>query len=239
MTKTVATPRLSSTLLLLRESPMEVLMVRRNSKATFASALVFPGGVVSPEDYLPEWRDHATGWDDYDELERAMRIAAFRETFEETGILCAEGTGGEVPAAADSFLDVVRASSGRLPLDQLTAFAHWVTPGFLPKRFDTRFYIFKADPQHEGVSDGAETVALEWQTPQHLLETEADLPFATRLNLMLLAECDDFDRAQAAAQDRKLEKMEPWLEQRADGAWLVIPEGTCYPVSEWLHLPAA
>lgn len=60
-------PQLSVTVLLLHDDPFEVLMVRRPSRGSFASALVFPGGVVEPTD---------------DSVEGAAR----REVLEETGI---------------------------------------------------------------------------------------------------------------------------------------------------------
>lgn len=67
-----AAPRLAATLLVLRDAPLRVLMVRRHASATFPSALVFPGGVVEPADGA--------------ERGRALRTAALRETWEECGI---------------------------------------------------------------------------------------------------------------------------------------------------------
>lgn len=66
-------PRPASTLILVRGEPIEVLLLRRNDRGTFASALVFPGGVVEPEDRV--------GDDDLAHL-----LAAARETHEETAI---------------------------------------------------------------------------------------------------------------------------------------------------------
>jgi 8-oxo-dGTP pyrophosphatase MutT (NUDIX family) len=51
----IATPRRAATVMLVRDEPFEVLMVKRNAREPFASALVFPGGVVEPEDYSDSW----------------------------------------------------------------------------------------------------------------------------------------------------------------------------------------
>jgi 8-oxo-dGTP pyrophosphatase MutT (NUDIX family) len=67
----------SASVLLLRDDPMEVLMVRRPEKSSFAPDVwAFPGGGVEEED---EVRGDGV-------LLNVMRFAAARELFEETGI---------------------------------------------------------------------------------------------------------------------------------------------------------
>src|SRR3954447_1042894 len=67
----------AASVILLRDAPLEVLMIRRHSKSSFVpDAWVFPGGVV-------EAADHDLG--DGTEL-GAMRVGAARELFEESGI---------------------------------------------------------------------------------------------------------------------------------------------------------
>ena len=75
-----AVPRLSASLLLLREAPLEVLMIRRNSSGSFASAMVFPGGVVEAEDGSDDWLPCLRGADGLTTHDRTLRIAALRET---------------------------------------------------------------------------------------------------------------------------------------------------------------
>ena len=80
MSETVpVTPRLSATVLLVRDDPFEVLMVRRHAEAHFASALVFPGGTIDAEDRSEVWFDHITGAEELDEEARTLRVAACRE----------------------------------------------------------------------------------------------------------------------------------------------------------------
>src|SRR5688572_18278457 len=113
----------AATILMLRDAPaFEVLMVKRHQQIDFASgALVFPGGKAHAGDEDPAWSEHAVGWGDFDAEQRALRIAAIREAFEEAGILMCERTDGSAfadvcdPAVREAvdrgerpFLDVVR-----------------------------------------------------------------------------------------------------------------------------------
>jgi 8-oxo-dGTP pyrophosphatase MutT (NUDIX family) len=67
----------AASVLVLRDAPLEVLMMRRPETSSFVpNAWVFPGGVAEGVDY-----EHAAG-----DLVSAMRATAIRETFEETRI---------------------------------------------------------------------------------------------------------------------------------------------------------
>ena len=87
------TARPASTILLMRsgKSAIEVFMMVRHYQIEFASgALVFPGGSVDPGDR--DIVDRSDLYDNGDGLDAAtlqFRIAAIRETFEESGILLA------------------------------------------------------------------------------------------------------------------------------------------------------
>jgi 8-oxo-dGTP pyrophosphatase MutT (NUDIX family) len=71
------TPIPAASVILLRDDPFEVLMIRRHEKRSFAPDVwAFPGGAVEDED-----RHRSTGI-----LLNAMRYAAARELLEETGI---------------------------------------------------------------------------------------------------------------------------------------------------------
>src|SRR5882757_8852422 len=79
----------ASTVILVRDNPsFQVLMVKRHENMSFAAgALVFPGGKVDLEDEVEGWENNVKGWHEVRVDQRALRIAAIREVFEETGLL--------------------------------------------------------------------------------------------------------------------------------------------------------
>lgn len=232
--------RPAATILLVRDDPFEVLMVRRHEKQFFSSALVFPGGLVDDSDRSDAWLDLIEDADDLDPEARALRIAGFRETFEETGVLLARGAGGEcVPAAAAaeaSFFEIVRQSGGVLRLSDLVPFGHWITPDISPKRFDTHFFLCRTAVGQTAVCDGGEAVALEWAKPQDILARaaagESSILFPTRMNIARLAESADAAQALSAARERPVFTVRPWVEKRADGTAVVIPAEAGYCETE-------
>src|SRR6476469_6086619 len=165
---TPAEPRHASTVVLLRDRPdgMQAYLLRRTRTMAFAAGMyVFPGGSVDPRDEtLPD--DHWAGpppaaWAallSADEaLTKALVCAAVRETFEESGVLLAGAGPDDVVAdttgddwEADRVALVDRSLSFAAMLDRrglmlradlLRPWAHWITPEFEPKRFDTRFFV--------------------------------------------------------------------------------------------------
>src|SRR6201992_2131971 len=94
-----AVPRPASTILLLRDNAgrdeIEVFMMVRHYEIDFNSgALVFPGGSVDASDKeIIERRELYSGGEGLDASALSFRIAAIRETFEESGILLARPHG--------------------------------------------------------------------------------------------------------------------------------------------------
>jgi 8-oxo-dGTP pyrophosphatase MutT (NUDIX family) len=144
---------------------LEVYLLRRAGTMAFAPGMhVFPGGSVDGRD-----GDTETAWAGPPpaewgrrlgceaELARALVCAAVRETFEESGVLLAGPSADAVvpdTTAEDwevdrrALLDRSLAMSALLARrglvlrsDLLGAFAHWITPEFEPRRFDTRFFL--------------------------------------------------------------------------------------------------
>jgi 8-oxo-dGTP pyrophosphatase MutT (NUDIX family) len=242
----------AATILLLRDDPaFEVLMVKRHHQIDFASgALVFPGGKTHAGDDDPDWAGHVMGWDQFDAVQRGLRIAAIREVFEEAGILLARRRDGgpmggeacpmDVRAAVDRgdthFLDVVRDLDCRLDLDALTVFARWITPPLTPKRFDTWFYAVTAPADQLAACDGRETVDAEWIAPSEALRLaaagERKVIFPTRMNLQLLAEASGADDAVARASARPLVTVQPQIQRRDSGSVLVLPADAGYGAVE-------
>ena len=90
-----------------------------------------------------------------------------------------------------------------LAADLLVAYSHWVTPVFMPKRFDTWFFLAHAPEDQLAIHDGKESVDSVWVSPSDALaDLEAKrrtILFPTRLNLMMLDESRTADDAIAAA----------------------------------------
>lgn len=228
--KPLAPARPSSTILLVRDGAdgMEVFMVVRHHEIDFASgALVFPGGSLEPDDHELAQNAAACGpGAGSDPLLRAMRVGAIRETFEECGVLLARRRGspdfvdeaaradfsGRVAAGA-GFGAAVEACGLELALDGLAPFAHWVTPRFMAKRFDTHFFVAAAPADQRPLHDGREAVDSCWIGPGRALEAaergEYTIIFPTRLNLGVLARQNRVADALAAARARTIVTVEP------------------------------
>jgi 8-oxo-dGTP pyrophosphatase MutT (NUDIX family) len=244
----------SATILLLRERSrdLEVFMVQRHREVEFAQgALVFPGGKVDPTDRDPELRERCTGAPACDEA-LALRVAAIRETFEESGILLArpsisgELLSGEQLRGIESrhrdalnrkqivLREMIDAEHLELACDLLTPFAHWITPEFMPKRFDTHFFLVAAPPDQVALHDGSESVDSTWISPAAALR-DADagrytIVFPTRLNLIKLARSQRVEDALSAARAEKIVTVMPRVERTEAGAVLHIPAEAGYDV---------
>lgn len=153
--KTPAVPRPSSSVLLISPNNQILLLQRVKQSSSFPSAHVFPGGNVS------EFHDGRCPEPDQPgrhEDSEVYRMAAIRETFEESGILLARNNGfgrlievdeGEreegrraIHASQVPFTKWLAGKGGRADLDGLTPFTRWVTPTNVPKRFTTQMYLY-------------------------------------------------------------------------------------------------
>ena len=236
-----ATPVPAATLLLLRDDPFEVLMARRRARGQFSSALVFPGGMVDPEDGSASWLPLLRNAEGLDEHRRASRVAAIRETYEEAGVLLG-ATGDapfpppEGPLDAAAFRTMIADAGATLDLGLLVPFGHWIAPAILPRRFDTHFFVAAAPAGQEAVCDGCEIVATEWVRPSELLQRiaagEGGLVLPTRMNLKRLSESRNTAEALARAAARPVVTVEPRVEQRPEGTFVVLPEEAGYGVTE-------
>jgi 8-oxo-dGTP pyrophosphatase MutT (NUDIX family) len=165
--RTRVEPADAATVILTRDSSagLEVYLLRRHSEMAFASGMyVVPGGRVDPRDGDVDiaWSGpSAADWSGVlgcdPSLARALVCAAVRETFEESGVLLAGRTPQTVVESttepdweADRLALVARDISlaeflARRELilrsDLLNPWAHWITPEFEPRRYDTRFFV--------------------------------------------------------------------------------------------------
>lgn len=238
----------AATILLVRDEPaFQVLMVKRHHQIDFAGgALVFPGGKADPQDRDPAWSARCFGWDEVPAMERALRVCALREAFEESGVLAARTAENGVwrvdPRAADSreavsrgtipFLELVTSLGLKLDLGALALFARWITPAMMPKRFDTYFFVATAPADQLAACDGWETVDAEWIEPEEALRLgelgERKVMFPTRMNLQLLAESRGADVAIAAARARPSVAVLPVVQATEAGEVLAIPANAGY-----------
>jgi 8-oxo-dGTP pyrophosphatase MutT (NUDIX family) len=194
----------AATVLLLRETAgeLEVLMMRRGAGLAFMAGMwVFPGGRVDPADASPAMRSRVPaaagdpGRDDLRTLDGglldqetalALRVAACRETFEESGVLLARDAAGlpcdparvaalqprraEIARDGVAFAALLADEDLYLDVEPLVYWSHWITPSAEPRRFDTRFFAV-AVPAGQGASaDFGELTHHEWVQPARTQE---------------------------------------------------------------------
>jgi 8-oxo-dGTP pyrophosphatase MutT (NUDIX family) len=249
MTQAV-TPRPASTILLLRDSAageIELFMMVRHYEIDFNSgALVFPGGSVDKGDQEIIARPELySGGEGLDATSLSFRIAAIRETFEESGILLARPRGSnslvearraaEIEAAhraalcegKTTFLNVITEHEMLLALDELVPYAHWITPEGMPKRFDTWFFLAAAPPEQVGAHDGKESTDSIWVSPREALaggeSGRFKLPFPTTRNLIRLGKQGSVRAALNDAKGRKVVTVMPVMTKLNGGRQLRIP----------------
>jgi 8-oxo-dGTP pyrophosphatase MutT (NUDIX family) len=247
--------RPASTILLLRdgaEREIEVFMMVRHHEIEFSSgALVFPGGSVDPDDreIIARPELHAGG-EGHDAAALSFRIAAVRETFEESGILLARRRGSKdlvdakqaariaagyrvaLSERKTSFLKILDDTGMVLALDELVPYAHWVTPEGMPKRFDTWFFLAAAPPEQLGAHDGRESTDSLWLSPREAVaggeSGRFKLPFPTTRNLIKLGKQSDVKAALDDARRRPVVTVMPVMTTLNGGRQLRIPREAGY-----------
>jgi len=251
-------PRPATTVLLLRpsrrgdaSSALEVFMVVRHHQIdSFSGALVFPGGKLEDADGDVRLRGRSTGASSLSDDELKFRVAGIREAFEECGVLLAHKRGRKALIGAAelapiertwraklardeaSILDLVEAEDLELATEFMTPFAHWITPTFVPKRFDTWFFLAEAPADQVALHDGSESVDSLWIGAQQAIDQakagRRTLVHATQKNLELLSEGGTVAGAIAQARKRRIVTVQPWIEAREGKRYLVIPEDAGY-----------
>lgn len=242
-----ATP--AATLVIFRDksgSPPDILLVERAAHMAFAGgAIVFPGGRVDPDDHaIIVAGALVAGGSDVPE-DGAARVAAIRETLEESGIaigFVTEPTAAWIISArarlakAEPFSALLAEAGAQLDLDILTPFSRW-RPNFKEARtFDTRFYIARARlDMPEPIVDETENVHSYWSSAAAVLaaadEGKVRVIFPTRRNLERLAQFDDFDAAKAQADAIPPDLICPYIEDRDGVSFLCIPADRGYPIT--------
>lgn len=236
---------------------------RTSKAAFMANAYVYPGGRVDEADhdpaYLarllprdPDWfaREFEDGLGP--DAGRAHYVAALRESFEEAGVLYArraDGTELDLSDAATSErMAVHRAALNRGERDLLSIlieedlvldatgldyFAHWITPPFETRRFDTRFFFAALPAGQTPVPDRSELVDGGWYTAAAALRAyeagQVRLAPPTLCTLDDMSRCDDLDAARAWAAAEVPTPILPRLEQVDGDTALLLPGDPLYP----------
>lgn len=149
-------PRGASTVLVVRDTPEgpSVFVQRRVPTMEFAPSMyVFPGGGVDAEDASAELDASvvarlAERMDLPVDEAQPLLAAAVREVEEECGL--------------------------RLDLADFVPRAHWVTPPFEKRRYDTWLFAAPMPAEQEALGTTAETDHDAWVTPQSLLTAYAE-----------------------------------------------------------------
>jgi ribonuclease/clavin/mitogillin len=206
-------PAAAGILITAAEEP-QILLGQRNKALRFMGGHhVFPGGRQEESD------DPSLVLDAPDEDTARAIMAAAREVFEETGLLCSHRVRpdlGTLRAARTALLageitfgDFLRKHHITLRAGEFIPAGVWVTPPFSPVRFDTRYFmhVYNGPHEEEVASADGEITALDWLTAAearhrwHLGEIHLSTPVAYVLQHL-----------EAFAIDAAL----PWLHQVHD-----------------------
>ncbi len=241
----------AATLVIFRRGvPPELLMVVRSQAMRFAGgAAVFPGGRVEPGDVALAADLVAEG---QKREEIAARIAAIRETLEETGLLvgiCGSSahaiTAESAQNARSQLLEgrdlaaIMAANGWQFDLDALIPFARWRPKHREARVFDTRFYLADLGTGAVDVAvDATENHQLFWASAAETLrlasEGSLSIIFPTARNLERLAQFDSYEKAREHAQQTPVKMISPWLETRDGEPHLCIPDDAGYPITSEL-----
>ncbi|HET8796355.1 MAG TPA: NUDIX hydrolase [Thermoanaerobaculia bacterium] len=204
----------AASVIVLRDAPLEILMMRRHENRSFApSAWVFPGGMAEQIDneLAHELADGSTL--------AAMRFTALRETFEETGVWLgspiddADHKRRRLLAGSLTLRDLLRDAAA--DLESLVWTSRWITPAGAPKRFDTYFFLARVPPDAVATAEESEAVEVAWVSPENALARNAAgtmaMIFPTLRNLEALCGFESAEALLASRRGRKIEPVQPIL----------------------------
>ena len=179
-----AHPRAAATLVIVRDGasgPEVLLTIRPDHLRFMGGAAVFPGGAIAPADGDPEWagastrapEDAAAAVSEPPLDALAAHVCALRESFEEVGLLLADGPVDRIPRLdadePERFLRDCLSAGVVLRTHELVPAGRWVTPLGAPVRFDTRFFVVRAPDGWEPDPDPSEVADARWIRPAEAL----------------------------------------------------------------------
>ncbi|MEE9912437.1 MAG: hypothetical protein K4571_12010 [Deltaproteobacteria bacterium] len=239
-----------------------LLVLRNRKSSFVPGYYVFPGGVLDPEDYEPGVERFIRGLDrggaatllaDMSLPEKALGawVAGIRETFEEVGLLVArKKNGSPVTIGTDDesrrfggyrralirgeikFSQMLEAEDLVLCKEDLHYFSHWITPEFLPKRYDVRFFVTRVPAGQTAVCDGVELTAHSWLRPSAALadyETgRIGMVLPQIITLQELARFRTVEKAILSVQQRQISATLTRIIQHEGKDVEVMPDGTVF-----------
>ncbi len=254
-------PRPAATVVLLRRPPgegahrgLELLLLQRSRSAGFVpGAWVFPGGRVDDADggpgiqrFLegPQWGALSTQMEGPQGREAtAYLIAAFRETFEETGLLPGlprerwgdpglKGLQADLVRGERSFAQVLTQLKLKLDAARAAYIAHWVTPEAEPRRYDTRFFALEVEAGAPLELQESEVTRSLWISPERALALHraGDLPmvFPTIRTLEALRPFDTPGQLLDHFRSRSIPRLLPRLVRTPSGVGIVMPDSSLH-----------
>ncbi|MEO5608936.1 MAG: NUDIX hydrolase [Ornithinibacter sp.] len=200
--------RTAATVMLVRDGsagPEVYVQLRVSSMAFAPSTMVFPGGGVEPVDH-----SLALGTPGLADLATAMGVTAPEAA----------------PFAAAAVREVEEECGVRLEVANLRGRAHWVTPAFEPRRYDT--WILAAAMPAGQVARGTTTESdhSAWVRPRDLLEQHAagEVRMLPPTVVSLEALAGFTDAASFLADRPRVVRVLPELVRRVDGILVLRTE---------------
>lgn len=170
-------PRASAVVLLVRgpSDGLETFWVRRSDLVSYMPGFrSFVGGTVNPEDTELEIEGAR------DASQRVLLACAFREAFEEAGVLVGVGDTGPPERLAEArrrllageatFPALAREHGWRFRADALAPAGRWVSPPFAPRGFETDYFLARVPEGQETSVRVGELAEGEWVRPREALE---------------------------------------------------------------------
>lgn len=203
----------AASLIMLRDEPLEVLMMQRHENSSFVpSVWVFPGGATEDD-------DRAVGGSNIIDV---MRVAAARETYEETGIWLGDPQRHFESSSLRELMTIAP-----LDLQSLVWTSRWITPAGLPKRFDTYFFLAGVPGGISPVADKKEAVEVVWIKPSDALargrQGSFPMVFPTIRNLEAIASFQSSQELMLARRGAEIPTIEPVLGDDGGRRQIVLP----------------
>ena len=212
----------AASVMVLRDRPLEVLMIRRHARSSFVpDAWVFPGGSVDASD---------AGLGDGSELS-TRRVAAARELFEEAGIWIGAAL-AQSEQHRRALLDHAEDFASLLPsapidLQRLVWTSRWITPVGVPKRFDTYFFLTEIGRDVVATVEHQEAVEVTWIAPADALRKDAarsfPMVFPTIKNLEAITGFESVAALLASRHGVDIPTTRPVLEVEDGEKGIVLP----------------